>query len=559
MPIQQTRSQASNLLYPALIAGLLLTSANTGHADSAETFSPQSIGGFLCAYYAPTQYVNLLDDLSLEYGRDLNDFGNEIRRSIERRFDDRVHLPYPKGCLLVMTPRGVEYWYCEETSDAAAARELVDLFTAQWQAPPEVERPIYRVKVESPSKDTWTAQVFNVTWIPKLVADPNSRQNVKPEWQSTERPGRTYWFRFENGWLWSGDSDSLLRADTLDLLPPVQEVDNSADPNARLFATAWLKPATIPDSARGMAVAAMTALTATQMQPRDGEPEQASQVRRVLKELQVAGYRSLLNDVAELELSIWTSDQDVSMELRADVQKNTATSRFLSEMVPRRNHDRNRQGNFNLEMDLSASIPVAAVAVLQDAMGRRKSTVPVDLAINGWGLCESPESASAVVETSSSQEQFLMDLISGLLPQVMDSQLQPPLFDTPLYVRSSFSPNQATVRTEISGPNAAELIIPDAIPATDQRDQRWHARPRFATLQLQVDATAFETLGQPWLVSLSSSTEESVTENAGSDRPRFSVKLAASADGLELSSSCSLTIARRILAALVLDRNSPRL
>ena len=394
-----TTRHASKITTQALIATLIATTSVCSGQDSKQSqFTPRSVAGILCMHYAPHEYLEIINNVSADYGLPLNVRGEEIVRSIKQRFGNRVHLPFPKGAVLVSTPVGVDYWYCEEALDNTGAKDLIESFAAQWKTPEPRERPIYQVNVDEIAPNQWRLQIFNVMWTPKIVTNSDevfakTGQRFRTEWISNESHSRSVWFRLEGKWLWSSYSESLLQADSLALLPDAA-TSEPRESGSKRFAFAWVRPNNMSKPMRAQSGLAMQAMLNAQMQLQNNEQSTDAIPRRLRVAVHSAMATSLINDVTAINVTVNKSDAQIDCTTSITVDPESQTAEFFHELQPHRPMKvPSLDGESDLVAASSFTLPEGLKNVLTDVGITVTSSESSQFTLTGIGHYPSPAEA----------------------------------------------------------------------------------------------------------------------------------------------------------------------
>lgn len=523
----------------------------------ADRFQPKSIGGILCHYYQPWDYLKRLKALTVDRGYSLNRRGSELQRSLKRRFADRLHLPFPKGVVLVSTPNGFEFWYCEEADDKNAARQLIDSFAAQWRSERQSQRPSYRVELDEVQANAWKLSIFDVVWTQKFAKVQKTKNAPRDTvWQKSERLSRTAWFRYDGQWLWSSYSASLMRAEVFSELVAEPVGARSDDEAIQLYANAWLRPANIPEVIRRNAVVSLKSLLATQRQQRDTEAAERSRRRRILKTLQESLLVALFNDVKTADLFVWDSAEGISVQGTIQVQADSKSSRALAAMVPRRNMGAPPANDTDLSLMVSARLPDRLVAVWDEsAVQRRPAKAPgggFDVFVFAAGDLKTLATMKLDALIRCQQMQRLLQYVSVVLPDFPGRGL---LEDARFSASVAADPpnNHITVR----------VLGSERLPRTDAPVLQWNdlrsngSRPTMGRFALRLSGHAIRSLGSPWLLPKSAGAKFSGAESGREiSSERLSLNASVDPRGIRLDVFCSAALTTEILAAAVLDRTS---
>ena len=528
-------------------------SASVFACESPPTFKPRVVAGIVCHLYAPVEIQQLLKDVQEEYKRPLNDFGAELHRSIDRRFSDRLQIPYPKGLLVVDTPLGVDYWYCEQSFTVEGAREIIDEFAAQWQSEEKMERPNYEVEISILSPESWSLAMNNLTWTPKLVemTDAEKKETgrrLKTEWSVSKRPGRSVWFRFHEDWLWSSYSENLLVAETLDLIPESRVLGDAAE--GKLFAQAWFNPDQLSEQLRGSFLTAVDAVLAVQSQQRDGELAEQSHPRRVWNGCRAALARAALNDVESAEIQISSSPDQISLHAEIITRNGSASSDFLSQTVPGRIDSLPPMLQVpRIAFRLIARIPEPALSLFQRD-DHTDGAAPMDLFADGSVTCDALEELNGWLSVRCSDPRRFLRAVTDVVPEVVDYEIRHPILnEIPIHVSTTIDSSETMLETLLTGP------LFEGDPADDTHltgtVSSGEIQLRRAVCELHADATTIESLMRHWFPA---KAQETAAQSHVESTIDVKARVQSGANGLTLDLQCAKPIAHRVFAALVISK-----
>jgi len=513
------------------------------------TFTPEVAAGVVCQSYSPVEIQQLLKSVQDEYQRSLNSFGSELQRSIERRFSDRLQIPYAKGILIVNTPAGLDYWYCEESLSRDGARDLVEDFASQWRPKRNAKRPNYEVEIADLTPDSWSIAVNNLTWTPKLVETTEAEEKetglkIKTTWEAQKRPGRPTWFRYQEGWLWSSYSDNLLRADSLNLIPLLKMSDGKN--KGELFAQAWLSPDQVPEHLRESFLSAMSIVTGAESQQRDGESAKQAHPRRVWNACREALASATLNDVDFVGIQAWTSKDQLSLNAEIRSRQGSVLSSFLSQTLPGQIDSRPPAGQTQgIHFRLVARIPELILSLFSFGESSEKSA-PMDCMTHGTVTGTSLEGLVGHFDVQCRDPGRVFKALSAVFPDIADCEIQHPLLNNvPIRLATTVNSSDSLLQVILTGPlsepfpeaNRPELFTPHDAPV------------RTAVCEMEADAMTIESLARHWLPEKVFSPDEQEQLEGQID---VKARLQTGRDGVAFDCQCTKRIARRVFAALTL-------
>jgi hypothetical protein len=516
------------------------------------TFTPDVAAGVVCQSYSPEEIHQLLNSVQEEYKCSLNNFGSELQRSIQRRFSDRLQIPYAKGVLIVNTPAGMDYWYCEESLSRDGARDLVEDFASQWRPQQDVKRPNYEVEVADLAPDSWSIAVNNLTWTPKLVEtteaeEKDTGRKMKTTWEAQKRPGRPIWFRYQDGWLWSSYSDNLLRADSLNLIPHLNASEGKN--KGELFAQAWLSPDQVPERLRESFLSAMSTVAGAESQQRDGESAKQAHPRRVWNACREALVSAALNDVDHVGIQAWTSKDQLSLNAEIRSRQGSVLSSFLNQTLPGQIDSPPPRGQSRgIHFRLRTRIPELILSLFSFGESSEKSA-PMDCVTYGIVTGASLEELYGHFDVQCRDPSRVFRGLSAVFPEIANGEIQHPLLNNvPIRLATTVNSGDSLLQVILSGP------LSEPFPETDRPEiftphDAPNAPMRTAVCEIEADAMTLESLARHWLPEKVFSPDE---QEQLEGRIDLRARLQTGRDGVAFDCQCTKRIARRVFAALTL-------
>lgn len=541
------------LVFHMTLIGICSLSTLVFADESPLTFKPRVVAGVVCYRYAPAEFRQWLNDIQQKYKRPLSNFGAELDRTIERRFGDRLQIPYPKGLMFVDTPAGIENWFCEQSFTREGAREVIDDFAAQWQTEEKKDRPNYEVEVKDLSPDAWSLTFNNLTWTPKLVEMTDAEKKEtglrsKTEWSVSKRPGRAVWFRFDGDWLWSSYSEHLLNAETLDVIPDSEDLNDAID--SGLFARGWFNPNQLSQQLRNSFLTVIEALLAVQSQQRDGELVEDSHRRKVWNTCRAALPRAALNDVEFAEFRILTSTEKISVHVEIVAKSGSEFSQFLNETVPEEIVSAPALDQTSgIAVRIIGRVPKVALSTFQRE-NNGAFAGSTDFVAEGKINCNTFEEFYGWLTVRCSDAQRTLIALSDVVPEILNYEVNHSIFhDTPIHVSTEVNPDESLLQSVFSGPLASRDFEFDKLPAANVRSNG--IRFQRAVAELQADAKTIESIAGDWLPVNAGNPDEATI-----DEPNIvlNARLRTGADRINLEFHSTSPFAHRAFAALVLRK-----
>lgn len=300
----------------------------------------------------------------------------DLKKNIERRFSVEDHLPFQKGRILVASDQRLESIDFDFVLDEAGAIAHIDEFAHQWKAPEPVSRPNYETKLEPTTNHCWVLSVSALSWAPKIPNDPAA----EVQWERRESSTRKYFFRLQNGFLWSGRSEDVLQNTDFSRIPARLLTPESADSGRRLT-TIWLGPDQVDLTQREMLLAELSRKLLPGMAVRDNENKTTATRRRSAIFLQWLLLRAVLVDCQASWLYLDVSeDGKVLFAGNVGFKRDSITSKWArvvgtteSPSLPKGN-DQN-----DLRLTVKAAIPYGPFLWTPDTADEVPATTPVRL------------------------------------------------------------------------------------------------------------------------------------------------------------------------------------
>ncbi|MCA9037769.1 MAG: hypothetical protein KDA91_21710 [Planctomycetaceae bacterium] len=511
---------------------------------------PKVVVGAICHTLSPADMKSLISELEAEYKTPLSNFGADLHRWLERRFDDRLRIPYPKGLAVVETGKGLDLWHCEQIFTVEAAAEVVDDFVSQWKTVEPIERPNFEVETANPSPNVWTVSLVNLTWIPKFIKTTDkekaeTRQHVKTEWTATRRVSQNYCFRFTNGWLWSSHSKQLLDADVKDLTPA--PVKNTKEGERRLIAQLWFHPDSLSVQSRNRFLGVFKAFVSTNSQQRDSETSESAHSRQVLNTCRMAAVSALLNDVESIDIQVSRSTERIWLSGQIIAKKDSDLSLYLASMIPERRHSIPTFTNESVsEFRLCARIPGAMLALFKHE-DHTSENAAVDVVATGSFKAESLESLAGHVTVQCADASGVLSALLDVFPSLRGAEPRHPLLrNVPVTVSTDLKSDDSSFRVCISGPKSTESAV-TSLDVPSKSEPRVKSE---AFVDFQIDDSLFDSIGEHVLVPSTGQKEPSTELESQSD---IAGDCHVGRGGISLSIHCTKAVARRIVASVLVQ------
>ncbi|MFO0975364.1 MAG: hypothetical protein U0996_03150 [Planctomycetaceae bacterium] len=512
--------------------------SETSSLPAQEIPSPEVFAGVVCDSFATSDVIQLVSDLESEFGFRSNDLSEEIRRSIRKRFADRIQVPYAKGCVLVSQGELIEYWYFEECFTVDGARALVEDFSKQWKSAEETKRPNYQVETNSPADNQWSVNISNLLWSSKIVkSTPEEKEKTGEDFQivwtsQKSRSTSRHRFRYQNGWLWSAYSDSLFQPT---LLPDVAEHTSAKDASRRRLGRVWFSPQKLSVATKAHWDTAIATAIGTVAQQNDGQSVQQAVTKKGLHDAALAMVRTILNDMETASAELFVDEQQVVLEGRISVRSESQAEQYLRKAeLPQ------------TPVPNSSTSGVSFVAATRlppnvlSAFDHQKADPDrdLDLICAGEFVGTSPYALQGIVSATGEQPARLLRIISSLAPELT---LAEPITvrGIPMRVIMSENTNKTALEITIKGENADE----SAVPSTNVVEYGG----RGSLLAFRVSENILRS--SDWLLQPKPRPSEN-QESGAAIQGDFS----ADRHGLTAKITCRLSAARKILASILLQR-----
>lgn len=241
------------------------------------------------------------------------DYYWDLKKFLSRRYWTSARSVTNTGFALVTDARSTERITYEVADSEDRARFLIEEFAKQWAPPVEREQPLYSSHVTTTEAGLWQLTVSTLTWTPHLGP-------TKTTYTSESRPFGSWYFRFENGVLWSSKSPKPLMH--TDLKSVSREI--SSPTKADNLLSIWVSPQSLPQTYKDVLTRRITAPLLTQSQWLDGE-ENDEALDRGWRMRLLATLASLLitdTNLFELSLSADTEGYQVNAELSFSANSN---------------------------------------------------------------------------------------------------------------------------------------------------------------------------------------------------------------------------------------------
>lgn len=341
--------------------------------DGKETFVP--IAGACIHAINPREILEQVETFGQVSGGKRSLYW-DLKKNIERRFSLEDHLPFQKGRILVVSDERLESIDFDFVLDEAGAIAHIDEFAHQWKAPEPVARPNYETKVQPTTNQCWALSVSALSWVPKIPNDPSA----EVQWERRESSTRKYFFRLQNGFLWSGRSEDVLQNTDFSRIPARLLTPESAESGRRLT-TIWLGPDEVDLTQREMLLAELSRKLLPGMAVRDNENKTTAGRRRTALFFQWLLFRAVLVDCQASWLYLDVNDDGkVVFAGSVGFKKDSITSKWAravgtteSPSLPKRT-DRT-----DLRLTAKAAIPYGPFLWTPDTAEEIPATTPVRL------------------------------------------------------------------------------------------------------------------------------------------------------------------------------------
>ncbi|MCA9063300.1 MAG: hypothetical protein KDA96_09585, partial [Planctomycetaceae bacterium] len=240
----------------AMLVFVSRCSAVAAQQESDDAFSVSVVTGYAVFEFSPVDFLSWLDTLADKSNDQPGRPVTEIRRSLERRFGNTLHLPVTKGRLIVQTPVGLQNVDFEQAFDETGATDLIGSFASQWEPAEgeEVEHPNYETRLTRIAAGQWKLDVVDLSWASRIrKSTDEERQAGAPDtiiaWEKQETGSTSTYFRLHDHWLFSSSNEATLSG--ADLRRLARDIPTMTEEQGfRPWAVFWQNPRNYPEPLR---------------------------------------------------------------------------------------------------------------------------------------------------------------------------------------------------------------------------------------------------------------------------------------------------------------------
>lgn len=249
------------------------------------------------------------------------DYYWDLKKFLSRRYWTTARSDTNTGFALVTDVRSTERITYEVADSEDRARFLIEEFAKQWAPPAEREQPLYSSHVTTTEAGLWQLTVSSLTWTPHLGP-------TKTTYTSKSRPFASWYFRFENGVLWSSKSPKpLIQTD----LKSVSREISSPQKKDNLLSI-WVSPQLLPPTFKDLLIRRISAPLLTQSQRLDSEKNDEGQHRSWRMRLLATLANALITDVKSFELSLSAEDGEYLANAKLSFNADSNGHRWLKSL-----------------------------------------------------------------------------------------------------------------------------------------------------------------------------------------------------------------------------------
>lgn len=525
-----------NPIVQAIAAVVFLSETPRLFAQELQT--PQVFAGVICDSFATSDVLTFIGDLETEFGSPPNELGEEIRESIRKRFADRIHVPYAKGCVLVSKGEAIEYWYCEECLTLDGAKAIVDDFSKQWRSSEETRRPNYQVEAKNPSEDQWSIDVSYLSWSSRIVeSTPEEKartgEDFQTVWTSKKSSfARKHRFRYQNGWLWSAYSESLFAPS---ILPDIAEHSSRHDATSRRLCKVWFSPQNLSAATRASWDSAISTAVGTVAQQNDDQSARQAMSHKGLHDVCLAIVRAILSDMEIASAELFVDEKQLVLDGRVSMRSESPAALFLRKAeLPRTPVPPTPSSGVSFVAATRLPSSVLSSFDRQDSDHDHE----IDLVCTAEFDGDAPDVFCGSISITGEQPARLFQILGSLAPMLT---LAEPMTVHGVPMRFTMAENSKNSALEITimGPSAKEN------PRTSASVIEYGGRG--SLLAFRVSENLLRS--SKWLLQ----PEAQPPEETGTE-PSIKGDLSVDRHGLSARITCSLPAARKVLASLILLR-----